>query len=93
MKYEIVPAMLKAIFSKTACYLTPQDIAKEMRVEEFTGKSQEKVGTSTEDDRVTAAENLAKKRLSEIKDYSKSIQNSFPEVGLHLKSTVFADGK
>ena len=39
MKYEIVPAMLKVIFSKTACYLTPQDIAKDMRVEEFTGKS------------------------------------------------------
>ena len=61
MKYEIVPAMLKAIFSKTACYLIPQDIAKEMRVEEFTGKSEEAVGTSNEDDRVTAAENLAKK--------------------------------
>ena len=32
-----------------------------MRVEEFTGKSEEAVGTSTENDRVTVAENLAKK--------------------------------
>ena len=24
-KYDIVPAMLRGIFSKTACYLTPQD--------------------------------------------------------------------
>ena len=53
--------MLKEIFSKTACYLTPQDIAKEMWVEGFTGKSEEAVGTSNEDDRVTAAANLAKK--------------------------------
>ena len=29
-KYDIVPAMLRGIFSKTACYLTPQDLAKEM---------------------------------------------------------------
>ena len=60
-RYEIVPVMLKVIFSKTTCYLTPQDIAKEIRVEEFTGKSEEAVGVSNEDDRVTAAENLAKK--------------------------------
>ena len=84
--------MLKGIFSKTACYLTPQDIAKEMQIEGFTGKSEEAVGMSNEDDRVTAAENLAKKQLSEIKDYSKS-GNGFPEVGLHVKSMVFADGK
>ena len=35
-KYEIVPTMLKGIFSKTACYLTPEDLAKEMGVEAFT---------------------------------------------------------
>ena len=54
-------------------------------------KTEQVVGTSNED-RVTAAENLAKKHLSEMKDYLKS-GNSFPEVGLHVKSTVFADGK
>ena len=90
-KYDIVPAILRGIFSKTACYLTPQDLAKEMGVEALTGKSEEVVCAGNED-RVTAAENLAKKRLSEMKDFSKSC-NGFPEVGLHVKSTVFADGK
>ena len=90
-KYKIVPTMLKGIFSRTACYLTPQDLAKEMQVEAFTGKSEEVVCTSNEDG-VTAAENLAKKRLSEMMDYLKS-GNGFPEVSLHVKSTVFADGK
>ena len=90
-KYDIVPAMLRGIFSKTACYLTPQDLAKEMGVEALTGKSEEVVCAGNED-RVTAAENLAKKHLSEMKDFSKS-GNGFPEVGLHVKSTVFADGK
>ena len=42
-KYNIVPAMLRGIFSKTACYLTPQDLAKEMGVEALTGKSEEVV--------------------------------------------------
>ena len=90
-KYDIVPAMLRGIFSKTACYLTPQDLAKEMGVEALTGKSEEVVCAGNEN-RVTAAENLAKKWLSEIKDFSKS-GNGFPEVGLHVKSTVFPDGK
>ena len=31
----------RGIFSKTACYLTPQDLVKEMGVEALTGKSQE----------------------------------------------------
>ena len=88
-KYNIVPAMLRGIFSKTACYLTPQDLAKEMGVEALTGKREEVVCAGNED-RVTAAENLAKKWLSEIKDFSKS-GNSFPEVGLHVKSNFFAD--
>ena len=90
-KYDIVPAMLRGIFSKTACYLTPQDLVKEMGVEALTGKSKE-VECAGNEDRVTAAENLAKKRLSEMKDFSKS-GNGFPEVGLHVKSTVFPDGK
>ena len=90
-KYNIVPAMLRGIFSKTACYLTPQDLAKEMEVEALTGKSEEVVCAGNEN-RVTAAENLAKKRLSEIKDFSKS-GNGFPEVGLHVKSTVFSRWK
>ena len=90
-KYDIVPAMLRGIFSKTACYLTPQDLAKEMGVEVLTGKSEEVICAGNED-RVTAAENFAKKRLSEMKDFSKS-GNGFPQVGLHVKSTVFADGK
>ena len=90
-KYDIVPAMLRGIFSKTACYLTPQDLVKEMGMEALTGKSKE-VKCAGNEDRVTAAENLAKKRLSEMKDFSKS-GNSFPEVGLHVKSTVFSDGK
>ena len=55
-KYKIVPTMLKGIFSETACYLIPQDLAKEMWVEAFTGKSEEVVCTSNED-RVTAAKN------------------------------------
>ena len=42
-RYDIVPAMLKGIFSKTACYLTPQDLSKEMGVEALTGKSEEVV--------------------------------------------------
>ena len=91
-KYDIVPAMLRGIFSKTACYLTPQDLAKEMGVEALTGKSEEVVACAGNEDRVTAAENSAKKWLSEMKDFSKS-GNGFPEVGLHVKSTVFADGK
>ena len=90
-KYDIVPAMLRGIFSKTACYLTPQDLVKEMGVEALSGKSEE-VQCAGNADRVTAAENLAKKRLSEMKDFSKS-GNGFPEVGLFVKSTVFPDGK
>ena len=91
-KYDIVRlAMLSRIFSKTASYLTPQDLVKEMGVEALTGKSKE-VNCAGNEDRVTAAENLAKKWLSEIKDFSKS-GNGFPEVGLHVKSTVFPDGK
>ena len=90
-KYNIVPAMLRGIFSKTACYLTPQDLAKEMGVEALTEKSEEVICAGNED-RVTAAENLAKTQLSEMKDLSKS-GNGFPEVGLHVKNTVFADGK
>ena len=90
-KYDIVPAMLRGIFSKTACFLTPQDLAKEIGVEALTGKGEEVVCAGNEN-RVTAAENLAKKRLSEMKDFLKS-GNGFPEVGLHVKSTVFADGK
>ena len=86
-KYDIVPAMFWGIFSKTACYLTPQDLAKEMGVEALTGKSEEVVACASNEDRVTAAENLAKKRLSEMKDFSKS-GDGFPEVGLHVKSTV-----
>ena len=90
-EYDIVPAMLRGIFSKTACYLIPQDLAKEMGVEALTGKCEEGVCAGNEN-RVTAAENLAKKRLSKIKDFSKS-GDGFPEVGLHFKSTVFPDGK
>ena len=59
-KYDIVPAMLRRIFSKTACYLTPQDLVKEMGVEALTGKSEE-VECAGYEDRVTAAENLVKK--------------------------------
>ena len=40
-KYNTVPAMLRGIFSKTACYLTPQDLIKEMGVKALTGKSKE----------------------------------------------------
>ena len=86
-KYDIVPAMLRGIFSKTACYLTPQDLAKGMGVEALTGKSEEVVCAGNEN-RVTAAENLAKKQLSEMKDFSKS-GNSFPEVVCMLKAQFF----
>ena len=71
--------------------MTPQDLVKEMGVEALSGKSEE-VQCAGNVDRVTAAENLAKKRLSEMKDFLKS-GNGFPEVGLFVKSTVFPDGK
>ena len=62
-----------------------------MGVEALTGKGEEVVCAGNEN-RVTVPENLAKKQLSEMKDFLKS-DNGFPEVGLHVKSTVFADGK
>ena len=55
-----------------------------MGVEALTGKSEEVVCAGNQN-RVTAAENLAKKQLSEMKDFSKS-GNGFPEVGLHVKA-------
>ena len=62
-----------------------------MGVEALTGKGEEVVCAGNKN-RVTAAEDLAKKRLSEMIDFLKS-GNGFSEVGLHVKSTVFADGK
>ena len=55
-------------------------------MEVLTGKSEEVVCADNED-RVTAAENLAKKWLSEMKDFSKS-GNGFQRLVCRLKGQV-----